>query len=157
VIERIRGLFGGTLVYSANWDHYKEARLFDLVDEIGVVAYFNLREKDGPSDVAALTNRWRWERKQLEAWRNLADKPFVFTEVGYRSRAGSSAQPWYEGSDGGRSRGATARLRRLPPHLDHAGQGSAAVAARRRLHLELVWVRRARQHRLHAARQARRR
>jgi len=100
MIEKIRALFGGTLVYSANWDHYKEARLFDLVDEIGVVAYFNLREKDGPSDVEALTNRWRWERKNLEAWRNLTDKPFVFTEVGYRSRAGSSAQPWYEGSDG---------------------------------------------------------
>jgi hypothetical protein len=100
LVEKIRALFGGTLVYSANWDHYKEARLFDLVDEIGVVAYFNLREKDGPADVEALTNRWRWERKQLEAWRNLADKPFVFTEVGYRSRAGSSAQPWYEGADG---------------------------------------------------------
>jgi hypothetical protein len=100
LMERIRALFGGTLVYSANWDHYKETRLFELVDEIGVVAYFNLREKDGPSDVAALTNRWRWERTQLEAWRGAGDKPFVFTEVGYRSRAGSSAQPWYEGPDG---------------------------------------------------------
>jgi hypothetical protein len=100
LIEKIRALFGGALVYSANWDHYKEARLFELVDEIGVVAYFNLREKDGPSDVAALTNRWRWERAQLEAWRNLGEKPFVFTEVGYRSRAGSSAEPWNEGPGG---------------------------------------------------------
>jgi hypothetical protein len=100
VMEKIRALFGGTLVYSANWDHYKEARLFELVDEIGVVGYFNLREKDGPSDVAALTNRWRWERTQLEAWRGFGEKPFVFTEVGYRSRAGSSAEPWNEGLGG---------------------------------------------------------
>lgn len=92
VIEKIRALFAGTLVYSANWDHYKEARLLELVDEAGVVGYFNLREKDGPSDVAALTNRWRWERKNLEAW----GKPFVFTELGYRSRAGGSAEPWNE-------------------------------------------------------------
>jgi hypothetical protein len=100
LIERIRAVFPGTLVYSANWDHYKETRLFDLVDEAGVVAYFNLREKDGPADVEALTNRWRWERAQLEAWRGLGAKPFVFTEVGYRSRAGSSAEPWNEGPGG---------------------------------------------------------
>jgi hypothetical protein len=100
LVEKIRGLFGGTLVYSANWDHYKETRLFDLVDELGIVAYFNLREKDGPSTVEALTNRWRWERAQLETWRGLGTKPFVFTEVGYRSRAGSSAEPWNEGASG---------------------------------------------------------
>jgi hypothetical protein len=100
LVERIRAVFPGTLVYSANWDHYKDARLFQLVDELGVVAYFNLREKDGPADVEALTNRWRWERKQLEAWQGAGGKPFVFTEVGYRSRAGSSAEPWNEGPGG---------------------------------------------------------
>jgi len=100
VIEKIRALFGGALLYSANWDHYKEARLYELVDEVGVVGYFNLREKDGPSDVTALVNRWRWERGKLEAWSRLIDKPFVFTELGYRSRAGSSAEPWNEGPGG---------------------------------------------------------
>jgi hypothetical protein len=100
LLEKIRAIFTGTLVYSANWDHYKEAGLFELVDEMGIVAYFNLREKDGPSDVEALTNRWRWERAQLEAWPGLGTKPFIFTEVGYRSRAGSSAEPWNEGPGG---------------------------------------------------------
>lgn len=100
LVEKIRALFSGELVYSANWDHYKEARLFELVDEIGVTGYFNLREKDGPATVEALTNRWRWERTQLESWRALAAKPFVFTEVGYRSRAGSSAEPWNEAGPG---------------------------------------------------------
>ena len=100
LVEKIRALFSGDLVYSANWDHYKEARLFELVDEIGVVAYFNLRERDGPSTVEALTNRWRWERANLETWRALTGKPFVFTEVGYRSRAGSSAEPLNEGAVG---------------------------------------------------------
>jgi hypothetical protein len=94
VVQKLRALFPGSLVYSSNWDHYKEARVFDLVDEIGIVGYFNLREKDGPSDVAALVNRWRWERGLLESW--LRGRPFVFTEVGYRSRAGSTAEPWNE-------------------------------------------------------------
>jgi hypothetical protein len=101
LLEKIRAVFPGSLVYSANWDHYKNAgELFDLVDEIGVVAYFNLREKDGPSDVAALAGRWRSLRAQIEGWLGGRRKPFVFTEVGYRSRAGSSASPWDETAGG---------------------------------------------------------
>jgi hypothetical protein len=100
LVDRVRHVYGGTLVYSANWDHYKDARLFELVDEIGVVGYFNLREKDGPGDVEALANRWRWERGLLEAWRGIGGKPFVFTELGYRSRAGSTAEPWNETGGG---------------------------------------------------------
>jgi hypothetical protein len=96
LVARIRALFSDTLVYSANWDHYRDARLYDLVDEIGVVAYFNLREKDGPSDVPALTERWRSLRREIES--NLAAyaKPVVLTELGYRSRTGASAAPWDE-------------------------------------------------------------
>jgi hypothetical protein len=100
LVQKVRAVFPGTLVYSANWDHYRAARLFELVDEIGVTAYFNLREKGGPADVPALVNRWRWERGLLDEWRAGQDKPFVFTEVGYRSRAGSSAEPWNEGAGG---------------------------------------------------------
>jgi hypothetical protein len=101
LIERIRALFGGPLVYSANWDHFRDAALLDQVDEAGVVAYFELREKDpgkpSPSDVPALERRWRQLRAELEAWRaRRPDQPFVFTEVGYRSRAGASATPWDE-------------------------------------------------------------
>ena len=44
LVERIRAVFPGKLVYSANWDHYRDARLLDLVDEEGVTGYFNLRE-----------------------------------------------------------------------------------------------------------------
>ena len=96
LVARIRALFPGTLVYSANWDHYQDAGLYDLVDEIGVVAYFSLREKDGPGDVAALTERWRSVRREIES--NLAAyaKPFVLTELGYRSRTGATAAPWDE-------------------------------------------------------------
>lgn len=101
LVEKVRTLFPGTLVYSANWDHYRDAAVFELVDEIGVVAYFNLRDKDGPSDVDALAGRWHAVRGEIETWLQGRRQPFVFTEVGYRSRAGSSAQPWDE-TPGGR-------------------------------------------------------
>jgi hypothetical protein len=100
LITLLRSTFSGTLLYSANWDHYREARVFELVDEIGVVAYFGLREAAEPSDLAALTARWRRLGRQLDAELGIYDKPFVFTEVGYRSRAGATAAPWDETADG---------------------------------------------------------
>src|SRR6266540_3542998 len=44
LVERVRTVFDGHLVYSANWDHYQAARVFDLVDEEGISGYFNLRD-----------------------------------------------------------------------------------------------------------------
>lgn len=100
LLERVRALFSGHLVYSANWDHFTEARLYDLVDEEGVAAYFNLREERGPSGDAALEAGWQRHKDSLERWHAGRPHPLVFTEVGYRSRAGSTASPWDETSGG---------------------------------------------------------
>jgi hypothetical protein len=100
LIKLLRAVYDGTLVYSANWDHYREARLFELVDEIGVVAYFNLREPSEPSDIEALAARWRSIGRELDADLAIYEKPFIFTEVGYRSRKGAAAAPWDESSGG---------------------------------------------------------
>ncbi len=101
IVARLRAVFHGTLIYSANWDHYRDARLLDLCDEDGVVGYFDLRAGPAaPSDVAALEERWRRLRAELEAWQAGRNRAFVFTELGYRSRAGSSASPWDETQGG---------------------------------------------------------
>ncbi len=100
LITFVRAVFSGTLVYSANWDHYREARLFDLVDELGITAYFGLREPSAPSDVQTLAASWRRIGRNIESDLAKYNKPFVFTEVGYRSRAGSTASPWDESSGG---------------------------------------------------------
>jgi hypothetical protein len=100
LITLLRAVFPGSLVYSANWDHYTKARIFELVDEIGVVGYFDLRAPSGPSDVNALAMRWREIEREIEANLGKYDKPFLFTEVGYRSRSGSTASPWDESAGG---------------------------------------------------------
>lgn len=103
LLERIRALFPlpGRLVYSANWDRYRQTRLFELVDEEGVVAYFNLRENArSPSTPAALESAWRQHKEDLLRWHEGRPRPLLFTEVGYRSRAGSTAAPWDEGAGG---------------------------------------------------------
>jgi hypothetical protein len=100
LIGLIRAVYSGTLVYSANWDHYQDAALFELVDEIGVVGYFELRSDKGPSDVQALAATWRRIQRQIELHLGRWGKPFVFTELGYRSRAGATASPWDETAGG---------------------------------------------------------
>ncbi len=100
LLVRIRALFPGPLMYSANWDHYQDARLFELVDELGVVAYFKLREPDRPSDLDSLTARWQRLRRDIERDLDGYGKPWVLSELGYRSRVGATAAPWDEGSGG---------------------------------------------------------
>ncbi len=39
-------------------------------------------------------------RQEIEAWRVGRAPPFIFTELGYRSRAGATAAPWDEGPGG---------------------------------------------------------
>lgn len=96
IIERLRAVFSGTLVYSANWDHYTKATLLDLVDEAGITGYFDLRKADAPADLAAMIRRWQGLRIELEAWAKHRNQPWIFTELGYRSKAGNTATPWDE-------------------------------------------------------------
>lgn len=100
LIELVRAVFTGTLVYSANWDHFRDASLFELVDEVGVVGYFGLRAPDGAATVAALTASWQRIGRELDAALAKYGKPFVFTEIGYRSRTGSTVSPWDESAGG---------------------------------------------------------
>ena len=44
--------------------------------------------------------RWRSLRRDLERNLNSFAKPFVLSELGYRSRAGATAAPWDEESGG---------------------------------------------------------
>lgn len=101
LLERIRAIFPGKLVYSANWDHYRDAELFQLVDEDGVTGYFPLRETDkAPATEAALAAAWRRYEAALLAWHAGQPRPLVLTEVGYRSRAGCTVAPWDETGGG---------------------------------------------------------
>ncbi|MDB4981399.1 MAG: hypothetical protein JWM82_2151, partial [Myxococcales bacterium] len=97
LVERVRGLFAGKLVYSANWDRYRDARVLDLVDEAGLTGYFNLRQARDPDDDATVEAGWRRVRGELEAWSAARGHGFVFTELGYRSCVGATAAPWDEG------------------------------------------------------------
>ena len=100
LIRNIRGSFPGTLVYSANWDHYADATIFELVDELGVTGYFSLRDETDPPDLEKMAKRWRTLGNEIENSLARYHKPFVFTELGYRSRKNATVAPWDEGTGG---------------------------------------------------------
>jgi hypothetical protein len=85
--------YPGTLLYSANWDHYQHVSFWERVDAVGISAYAPLAARDGAAD-AELERAWRRTRAELTAFAAARGKPLVITELGYPSRAGAATAPW---------------------------------------------------------------
>ncbi len=99
LLVKVRRTFRGKLIYSANWDHYRDVGIWGLVDQVGLSAYFQLTAPGEPDDLERLIHAWREYRVQISRLRAQAGKPLVFTEVGYHSQRGTSARPWDESAD----------------------------------------------------------
>jgi len=93
LITRVRGVYRGRLTYCANWHEAEAVGFWDALDFVGVQAYYPLRI-EGPPSPAAIRRAWVPIVKGLEALHARTGKPIVFTEVGYKSLAGSLAEPW---------------------------------------------------------------
>ena len=95
LIGKVRAIYSGRLIYSANWDHYAEVPFWDALDLVGLTAYYELTQ-DPDASVAELTAAWRKIRDVLLDWRELTKTtaPFVFTELGYPSIDGTATAPW---------------------------------------------------------------
>jgi hypothetical protein len=93
LLERIRAVFPGKLTASATAEHYRDAKLFDLVDEEDVMAAFPLRPNaTAPATDAALDAVWARHKKALLDWHAGRAHPLTLT-IGYRSRAGATIAP----------------------------------------------------------------
>ncbi|MBK9031893.1 MAG: hypothetical protein IPL61_11295 [Myxococcales bacterium] len=93
LIGRARRAFTGRLLYSANWDHWREVSFWPRLDAVGVTGYFELAQRDD-ADVATLAAAWRAARTELRAGARQHGKPLWLTEVGYVARDGATRAPW---------------------------------------------------------------
>lgn len=93
MILAIREVFTGSLVYAANWDEFQTVSFWDLLDYVGIDAYFPLSYAKTPS-VEELLLAWDWWISQIETWQRWIGKPVIFTEVGYRSIDHAAWEPW---------------------------------------------------------------
>lgn len=93
LIDAVRKQYRGKLVYSANWDHYAPVSFWNLVDVVGLTAYYKIAETANARE-EEMAAAWRGIRAKLLAWSRKIRRPFIFTEVGYPSITGCAIYPW---------------------------------------------------------------
>ncbi len=103
-IAAVREVYSGPLLYAANFDQYQEVGFWPELDLVGINAYFPLRPEDSDLDLddpgalsEALVAGWRGILGRLAEFRRergIADRPVVFTELGYTHRKNSTIHPW---------------------------------------------------------------
>ena len=102
LIAEVRQVYRGKLTYAANFDQYHQVGFWDVLDFMGINAYFKLRsEIPGPGEkdrlYPLLVAGWRGVLGDLELFRRqqkLEKKPVLFTEMGFTRRALSTLEPW---------------------------------------------------------------
>jgi hypothetical protein len=90
IIEDIRRLYGGKLVYAANWGpEVQNVDFWDLLDYIGVDFYYPLSFESVATD-EVLREGFDAALAELRKLHELHDKPVLLTEIGYAS----TKSPW---------------------------------------------------------------
>ncbi len=93
LIAEVRAVYPGLLTYAANWTDFEAIPFWDLLDAIGVNAYFPLSDAARP-DVAELTRAWGPIHARLEKLSQRVGLPVIFTEIGYRPAEHALSHPW---------------------------------------------------------------
>lgn len=93
LIREVRRVYHGQLTYSANWDHFQQVPFWDVLDMVGISAYFELT-KDRSATQDELLQSWQKIRLVLLDWLSVHSKPLLFTELGYPSVDGGAVHPW---------------------------------------------------------------
>ncbi len=93
LIEKVRGKFDGKITYSANWDDFEKIPFWDLLDYIGISAYFPLSDMTTPTEML-LSYKWKKHLKKLKNFSKKWKKSILFTEFGYLSVDGAAGKTW---------------------------------------------------------------
>ncbi|SDJ86577.1 glycoside hydrolase family 113 [Natronincola ferrireducens] len=102
LILEIREVYQGKLIYSFNWDSFREIPLLEFVpmlDHVGIDAYFPL---DAPDDAGIEDLKEAWEEWMSQIKDILNNQSVVITEVGVIPVAGAYRKPYIWSMPGGR-------------------------------------------------------
>lgn len=93
VINAIKAIYSGPLVYAATTDEYPYVSFWDQLNFIGIDAYFPLSTTP-TTDISALEAAWIPIRDRMSAFAAGVGHQIVFTEVGYPSQVGAAIEPF---------------------------------------------------------------
>jgi len=93
IVRDVRRVYHGLVTYSANWDDVDRSVILGELDVIGINAFYPLAEKDGANEKTLLDGAAE-VRKKVHALAETWQKPVLFTEIGYTTRADPAVRPW---------------------------------------------------------------
>jgi hypothetical protein len=93
VIEQVRKVYSGKLVYAANFTEFEKIKFWDALDYIGIQAYFPLAKSHNPN-LKELTKSWETHLPKIEKVVRKFQKPVLFTEIGYCNTVDAAIEPW---------------------------------------------------------------
>ena len=92
LIDQIRAIYSGKIVYNTNHDHEDAVEWFDVLDYIGTSAYYPVGAQGCTKE--KMIEEWTKIKWRLNAIAESRHKQYIFMEVGCRSAAGCAAMPW---------------------------------------------------------------
>ncbi|MEM9023842.1 MAG: hypothetical protein AAGB22_08865, partial [Bacteroidota bacterium] len=96
LIRQLRGIYGGAMVYAANWGkEFEQLTFWDELDYLGINCYYPLGT-DSNATVAELRVQCENVLDGIQAVAEQHNKPVLFTEIGFRSVNHSWLKPWEE-------------------------------------------------------------
>ncbi len=95
LIDKIRAVYCGPLIYAANWDEFEQVPLafWNKLDYVGIDAYFPLVDSKTPS-LRELRKAWIPKRQRIRNFYKKVRLPIIFTEYGYLSVDGCAGKAW---------------------------------------------------------------
>lgn len=94
LIEEIRKIYSGRIVYAANWyKEYEQILFWDSLDYVGIQAYFPLTNVNNPNK-DQISEGWKKHMIKLQQISKHSNRKVLFTEMGYKSTANSATKPW---------------------------------------------------------------
>jgi len=92
LIHRVRSHYSGSLTYSANWDEVDDVEFWDLLDIIGINAFWPLARRPGDG-YEEMMDRSEAIAAYLEGLALYWNRPIVFTEFGIKTATDSALAP----------------------------------------------------------------
>ncbi len=93
LIGEVRQRFFGILTYSANWDEVEFVAFWDLLDLVGVNAFYPLSDRPDATYEDYLAGARR-ARDGISSVAERLEMPVLFVEIGYTTRKDAAVEPW---------------------------------------------------------------
>lgn len=93
LIQKIRSIYSGPIVYNTNHGREEEVKWFNAVDYIGTSAYYKVGRIPGDTK-ENMYQAWKKVGNSLRKVSERFGKQIIFMEIGCRSALGCATMPW---------------------------------------------------------------